>query len=234
MLLLAAVASSSPPPPAEQDIVVRGFAGPPFISPMGEPFRTWRGAPDGFAKWFGQADRNRDGALSSDEMLADADRFFAKLDTNRDDQIDPDELAHYEWTVAPEIQVNSKLKRPRTELVAETPPEADSDEPRLEKPRRPRDEPYDPYGLQGAARYALINMPEPVAAADADFNRLITHAEFRQAAMDRFALLARNQGSVSYQTLATLLPKLPKAGAKPKKPSDEADSRIGTPVPRAR
>ena len=37
-------------------------------------------------------------------------------------------------------------------------------------------------GLQGAARYALLNIPEPVAAADTDFNRGITLEEFRQAA----------------------------------------------------
>ena len=41
------------------------------------------------ARWFVQADRNRDGMLTADEMQADADRFFARLDSNRDGQIDP-------------------------------------------------------------------------------------------------------------------------------------------------
>ena len=35
-------------------------------------------------------------------------------------------------------------------------------------------------GLQGAARYGLLNIPQPVAGADADFNRAITLDEFRQ------------------------------------------------------
>ena len=43
--------------------------------------------------------------------------------------------------------------------------------------------------LQGAARYSLLNLPEPVAAADTDFNRGVSRAEFRQAALQRFNLL---------------------------------------------
>ena len=37
----------------------------------------------------------------------------------------------------------------------------------------------------------LLNIPEPVAAADTDFNRAITLEEFRQAAIERFQLLDR-------------------------------------------
>jgi hypothetical protein len=236
-LLLAIFASSTAAAAPEPPIFVTGRAGPPFISPMGEPFRTPNGGVEAYARWFGRADRNRDGFIDSTEMLADADRFFAKLDTNHDGAIDPDELAKYEWEVAPEIQVNNKLKRPRSQMAAEPPPESETGEPRIEKVKRERfrDNPYDPYGLQGAARYALLNMPEPVAAADLDFNRLITHAEFRQAAMDRFAILAGKQGALGYQALAAMLPKLPKMGSRPKRPNaDEADRRIGTPVPRAR
>ena len=51
---------------------------------------------DTLADWFGQADRNHDGILTADEMVADAERFFATLDTNHDGEIDPDELANYE------------------------------------------------------------------------------------------------------------------------------------------
>ena len=43
--------------------------------------------------------------------------------------------------------------------------------------------------LQGAARYGLLNIPEPVAAADTDFDRGVSLAEFRFAAVRRFQLL---------------------------------------------
>jgi hypothetical protein len=234
-LLLAFLASSAPEAPPERDIVVTGRAGPPFISPMGEPFRTPNGGVEAFSYWFGRADRNRDGFLDASEMLADADRFFVKLDTDHNGEIDPDELANYEWQIAPEIQVNNKLKRPRSQMPPEPPPESETDQPHVAKPKRERfrDQPYDPYALQGAARYALLNMPEPVAAADADFNRVVTRAEFRQAAAERFAILAGKQSVLGYQALAAMLPKLPKMGAKPKRRTDEVDQRIGTPLPPA-
>jgi Ca2+-binding EF-hand superfamily protein len=71
-----------------------------FVSPMGEPFTADRGG-DALAVWFGQADRNRDGAISKDEMQQDAERFFAKLDVNHDGEIDPDEITRYETQIAP-------------------------------------------------------------------------------------------------------------------------------------
>ena len=227
-LFLFAIAAPAAP------ITVTGHAWAPFISPMGEPFRARSITDDTLAKWFVQADRNHDGVLTADEMIADGDRFFATLDSNNDGQLDPDEIANYEWQIAPEIQVNNKLKRPRSEMRLEKASEREGDEPRLEKRRRVRDEPYDPYGLQGAARYALLNIPEPVAAADLDFNRGVTLIEFRQAAVERFSVLARtSQGNPTYQALAAMLPKLPKQGARPKPPpAHEADRRIGTPVPR--
>jgi hypothetical protein len=87
-------------------------------------------------------------------------------------------------------------------------------------------------GPQGAARYALLNIPEPVAAADADFNRAITLAEFKQAALERFQLLDRNhQGKVTLAELEAMLPKLPPAGTKIKHKPDEVDTRVGLPLP---
>ncbi|HSR00078.1 MAG TPA: EF-hand domain-containing protein, partial [Sphingomicrobium sp.] len=106
LLLLAvlapATASSNPP------ITVTGHTWAPFISPMGEPFRAHTPADDTLADWFYQADRNRDGAITADEMEADAERFFRKLDTDHDGEIGPDELAQYEYEIAPEIQVMSR------------------------------------------------------------------------------------------------------------------------------
>ncbi|MEA3080860.1 MAG: hypothetical protein QOD54_528, partial [Sphingomonadales bacterium] len=65
--LLAAAAGA----PAERPINVVGHAWAPFISPMGEPFRPRSANDDTLARWFNQADRNRDGQLTADEMRAD-------------------------------------------------------------------------------------------------------------------------------------------------------------------
>ncbi len=228
-VLLAMLFASAPAPTAESDIFVTARPTPPFISPMGEPFRGRSDSRDAFLAWFAQADRNRDGVLIPVEIQADAERFFARLDSNQDGQIDPDELVQYEWEVAPEIQVNSKLKRPRSEVV--------SDAQSRSKRRRggDRDQPYDPDGLQGAARYALLNMPQPVAAADADFNRAISLSEFRHAAADRFQLLdSSRNGNLELAELESRLPKLPSRGKKPKRDPDRPDTRVGVPLPPGR
>jgi hypothetical protein len=225
-LLLAALQTSAP---HEPPIVVTGRGGVPFISPMGEPIRARVPNEDTLARWFNQVDLNRDGVLTSDELVADAARYFDLLDTNHDGQIDPDELVHYEWTVAPEIQVNSRLRRAR--LPGEAPPKPDArddgDEPRRERDRSRRNA---DNGPQGAARYALLNLPEPVAAADSDLNRAITAQEFTQAALERFQLLDKaHLGRISLQQLEALKPVLTAKPAKHR--DDELDSRVGQPLP---
>lgn len=222
-LFLSFLAAAVQAAPAEP-IVVTGHSGVSFISPMGEPFRARTATDDALARWFGQADRNQDGMLTPDEMQADADRFFATLETTPDAQILPEELVQYEWEVAPEIQVNSRPRRPRA-TSAEKP------QPRRGERGR-REQPYDPNALQGAARYALLNIPEPVAAADADLDRAVTLDEFRRAAQARFQLLdGRREGKLTLAGLKAMLPKLPPAGKKAKRRSDEADTRIGVPLP---
>ena len=75
-------------------------------------------------------------------------------------------------------------------------------------------------------------MPEPVAAADADFNRSITLDEFRRAAVARFQLLdGAHQGRISLAQLEAL-PHAPKSdGKRPKLNVDAADKRLGNPLP---
>jgi Ca2+-binding EF-hand superfamily protein len=233
LMFLAAAAqadASSPPPLVQKPIVVTGHGGIPFISPMGEPIRARVANEDTLARWFYQVDRNRDGFITPDELVADATRYFAILDTNHDGQIDPDELMHYEWSIAPEIQINSRFRRARA--PGEAPPKADRDnddsadgwEPRKQGRQR-RDD-----GPQGAARYALLNMPEPVAAADADFNRVITLQEFRQGAIDRFQLLdKKHEGRLSLAELEAMKPVY--TGKPTKHRDDEPDARIGVPLP---
>ncbi len=199
---------------------------------MGEPIRARKPNEDTLARWFGQVDRNHDGFLTADELQADAQRYFVDiLDTNHDGQIDPDELVRYEWTVAPEIQVNSRLRRARA--PGEAPPKEDAEtgqERSGRAERRERDRMDD--GPQGAGRYALLNLPEPVAAADADLNRAITLQEFRQAAIERFNLLdKRHEGRLSLPELEALKPVFSANGKPPKHRDNEPDNRVGIPLP---
>jgi hypothetical protein len=212
MIALALQAASSDP----ITVVRRHWA--PFISPMGEPFRSQAPGDDTLVNWFAQADRDRDGVLIAQEMQADAERFFALLDTDRDGAIGPEEMRVYEWDLASEIQVNSQWRRARGEPRGSA-----------EAVRRSG---YDPHGLQGAARYGLLNMPQPVASADTDLNRAITLAEFRRAAAERFALLDRRGArQLKLAELQAMRPVRPLRW-KPSEPrKDGRDERIAIPVP---
>jgi hypothetical protein len=237
ILLLGALASAAPP------ITVLGHQWAPFVSPMGEPFRAHSATDDTLARWFYQADTNRDGVLTADEMVADADRFFATLDTNHDAQLDPDEIAQYEYEVAPEIQVMSRTRRAPGQ-AAPVVNQGDDDnlgaaagDDRMRTRRHDRRDEDDASlgiggGLQGAARYSLLNMPEPVAAADTDFNRLVTLKEFRQAAIVRFQLLDKaHQGRIGLAQLEAM-PHVPTNARRRHKIDDDApDTRIGDPLP---
>lgn len=226
-------------PAAEPPVTVTGHVWAAFISPMGEPFRPHGAGDDTLADWFNQADRNRDGALTLDEMQTDAGRFFATLDTDRNGEIDPDELIHYEWEVAPDIQVNSKTRRqagePREtaaqdEKGGQWKPGAGNDDDPDEPDRRRRDKRS--IGLQGASRYALLNIPEPVAAADTDFNRGITASEFREAAVTRFQLLdTRHEGRLTLPDLEAIRTALMSKKRSRGRDGEVLDPRIGNPLP---
>ena len=222
--ILAAAAQASEP------VTVTAYPWAPFISPMGEPFRGRQ--EETFARWFYQADGNRDGLLTADEMRADAERFFATLDTDRDGRVGSVERMTYEATIAPEVQINSNWKRTRQEAA-----EARSREDPEREDRRARRsgntvDGYQIDGLQGAARYSLLNLPEPVSAADADFNRIVTLDEFRSAALYRFQLLDRSgSGGLTFDSLRAMLPSRPKDGSRVKRSKDAADTRIGVPLP---
>ena len=220
-----------------EKVTVVGRPWAPFISPMGEPFRARTADDVPIGRWFQQADRNGDGQLTADEMRADAERYFKVLDSNRDGEIDPEEVRVYESDMATEVQVNSKWKRPRQDVVGSAPAE----QPKPEDHRGRHDpggsrgdngvDGYQMYGLQGAARYGLLNIPEPVAGADADFNRSITLDEFERAAARRFQLLDSKQaGRLALQDLESRLPTRPQGGKRARLP-DNKDTRIGLPFP---
>jgi hypothetical protein len=231
MLASAAGAQVTPKTP----ITVTGHAWAPFISPMGEPFRARTKADNTLALWFYQADRSHDGLLTADEMVADAERFFAKLDTDHDGEIEPEELIAYEWEVAPEIQLSSRRKRLPSDAPEQIKAGGSDDDDLPQNPRQLEKERRHDFaldgGLQGGARYSLLNMPEPVASADSDFNRSISLSEFRQAALYRFQLLDRaHQGALSLAQLQALVPPPPKRGQHA--PDEHAtDQRIGSPLP---
>jgi hypothetical protein len=232
LIFLAAAAA-----PDNRPVVVTGHQWAPFISPMGEPFRALTATDDTLADWFYKADSNRDGILTAAEMQADAERFFATLDTNHDGQIDPDELSNYESEIAPDIQVMSRTKRAPGQPAPVVKAESADDLP-VEKPRRHgRGDQMDVglglgSDLQGAARYGLLNMPEPVAAADTDFNRAVTLDEFRAAAIARFQLLDKAQAGKLTLAQLEAMPHAPSTDKHHRRQGDEApDERLGNPLP---
>ncbi len=158
-VLIAAAAVMQPAPAqATAPSIGNHGSGRAFMSPMGEPFFASGSSPNGLAAWFAQADTNKDGAITSDEMTADAERFFNLLDSKKDGEIDPDEVAHYEETMQAK-----------------------------------------------GYRYSLLNIPEPVISADSDFNRGVSTAEFRRAALKRFKLLDLNRtGRLTMPVLNTV------------------------------
>lgn len=138
-----------------------------FFSPMGEPFYGRAAGEDGLVVWFHQADANRDGMLTAEEMAADADRFFQMLDRNHDGEIDPEEISYYEENIAPQLRLNPLVFT--TSEAGETHEHVDDE--------------------SSSGRFGLLQIPEPVASADTNFNRGVSVAEFRGAALARFQLL---------------------------------------------
>ena len=225
--LLAAVAAVQPSDPP---ITVSAHRWAPFISPMGEPFRARTRSDDTLALWFAHADRDHDGSLMPGEMQADADRFFARLDSDADGEIEPEELVAYEWEMAPEVQVNARWRQTAAQAAAE--PAKRATARKADERRRTEQLPGFDDALQGAARYALLNLPQPVAAADADFNRGITAAEFRSAALYRFRLLDRaGSGRITLVQLQAMVPPPPKKGRNPRRGKKQPDGRLGLPLP---
>ena len=187
VVFAAAAAAAQPAQPPDA-------AAPPtrlFISPAGEPFRGPMDGPYPSGDWFRKADADADGALTLKEFDADAARFFDVLDANKDGRIDSRETQAYESDVAPEIL-------PRVRPMGAEP----SFEERMRMKRLRGGPPQGaaarrkgktaPTGPRGAGIYGLLNEPQPVAAADGDFNTLITRDEWSSAAQRRFARLDAN------------------------------------------
>lgn len=205
-LTLTACASGGPPegprrgpPPGENGPGPRGGGQQLFISPAGEPFRAAPGAPYPVAAWFAEADANHDGALTRDEFVADALRFFAVLDTDKDGVIDGFEVSAYEQRIAPEI-IGGAAPSIRRGPMGQGP--GGGDGPPRGGRGGPRGGMAGGNALQGASLYGLIAEPQPVMGADADFNRRITKDEATKAAVTRFRLLDTDKdGLLKLETL---------------------------------
>ncbi|WP_184718858.1 hypothetical protein [Caulobacter sp.] len=200
-LTLTACASGGPPegprggPPSGEDGPgPRGGGQQLFISPAGEPFRAPPGAPYPVAAWFAGADANHDGALTRDEFVADALRFFAVVDADHDGVIDGFEVSAYEQRIAPEI-IGGAAPSLRRGPAGQGPGGGDGPPGGGRGGRGPRGG-MGGNALQGATLYSLIAEPQPVMGADADFNRRITKDEATKAALTRFRLLDTDKDGV--------------------------------------
>ncbi len=155
-----------------------------FFSPSGQPFRAPAADPYPVAAWFAQADTDHDGKLSSEEFSNDAKLFFVKLDLNHDGYVSSPENTNYETRIAPEItRIDPRIEQPKNH-VSERDPNMGADQ----------DPTHGRYQktIQGASQYGLINEPQPVRAADANFDFRISGEEWLNATNQRFALLDRN------------------------------------------
>jgi hypothetical protein len=223
----AAIAQDRPPgPPPQEDPASGGTpeAGPRggrlFISPAGEPFR----GPEGLRRWFDGADTDHDGALSLPEFRADFMRYFKVLDANHDGVIDGIENGLYETQIAPEI----------TSLGPAEPfggPQGGlGGRPRGGGGRggghgggmgggmgrggggegegafqRPRGSGGGMARREGAARFSLLDIPQPIRGADANLDWKVTSEEWAKAAAQRFALLDTDgDGKLTLDTLPAL------------------------------
>lgn len=234
LLSLAAAAGQTSTAPAAAQPTVPQYTsrrgGRLFISPMGEPFRPSGRDDDTLADWFRQADRNHDGQLTLEEMQADADRFFALLDVNHDGEIDPDEITRYENVVAPEIASG------HFDMAAYGSSDAQESQTGGHGGGHHRGgggffRGGDTDQHQGAGRYGLLDLPEPVVSADSDFNRGVSATEFRTAAGQRFlALDVDHKGYLTLPLLETIRPAppaAPKAPSRAKEPDDALPDQQG-------
>lgn len=176
---------SGPPPSGEEP------AGPPsgrtvgqsvFFSPSGEVFKAPLKDPYPVALWFAGADTDKDGALSPEEFQADAMRFFAIVDRDGKGVITSQDNTFYETELAPEITGFSPMvAQPKNPRRAEDEGDKNAAANRYVK------------SVQGAAQFGLINEPQPIRAADANFDYRITAEEWTRATSQRFRLLDANK-----------------------------------------
>ncbi|MDB5724908.1 MAG: hypothetical protein JWQ16_1662 [Novosphingobium sp.] len=203
LALLAAQALPDAPPPAPAappTLAVYPSALPKsglqqiFIAPSGEVFRAAADAAYPVADWFARADTDHDGKLTETEFVADVVRYFTTLDLDHDGVVDGREVARYEEALAPELHTSS--------FDGNWGAKSSDDEAGAAKPRNSLGSYMDKDSPQGAGRFDLLRIPEPVASMDTNLNGRITRTEANDAAEYRFSVLDTQQRG--YLTLAEL------------------------------
>lgn len=191
-----------------------------FISPFGQPFRAKPSDPYPVGVWFKQVDKNNDGKIDKAEFVADAAAFFDALDVNKDGVLEPIEVQRYEYRIAPEIlgyRVNVARGGGRrvpglsggrlwlaqgggpggAGVIGALPPGAERD---------PSEGPKVPHSIDesrnGASPFSFFDQPEPVTAADLDFNGMIRKKNFLRLAGVHFQTL--DHKDEGFLTLADL------------------------------
>ncbi|MET0246146.1 MAG: EF-hand domain-containing protein [Sphingomonas sp.] len=197
-----------------------------FVSPMGEPFRAHSGDTPPQERWFTGADSDGDGAITLAEFVADAQRVFRLLDRKADDEIDPEDIKAYETVLLPEIRVagagggggGGGPRGPGGPGGGPGGGSADGSGERTGSRISSRG-PGMGGGKQGAGRFGYLDYPQPVIAADRNFNRGIDPGEFTLAARQRFAMLDVNrEGKLVRDELPRLRPA--RAGGPPRRPPE--------------
>jgi hypothetical protein len=175
-----------------------------FISSMGEPFRM----ADGLGAWLAGADADHDGAVTLDEFRADAQRFFRQLDADHDGKIDGFEIQAYETDIAPEIthlgqNVGGGGRRGFFGGGRGGRGGGDGAGAQAEPGGSIR-----AAGAEGAARFSLLNIAEPVASADEDLNGRVSAEEWEHAVTRRFEKLDHGKtGRLTAESLRNPAPK---------------------------
>jgi hypothetical protein len=179
LILLAAQALPAPLSSAEPPRVGRQQV---FIAPSGETFRAPADTAYPVAAWFARADADHDGKLTESEFTADFLRFIASLDANHDGTIDGAELERYE-AATPELHTSGFAGI----LAAPSSGEEGGDDSGYNRRKvgsyMGADDP------QGAGRFDLLRIPEPVASMDTSLKGRISRQQAEDAAAYRFSLL---------------------------------------------
>jgi len=209
-----------------------------FISPFGEPYQSLPGEPYPVAAWFSTVDTDADGRVSQNEFSDDGLRFFIALDANQDGVIGQQEIVAYE-EMATRLFVGDGPRGPGMDgpgrgrpgghgpqgngptarLGLDQDAGQDGDRGGVRPGGGPPGEggPRGPRGGSSTSRLAmagLLNVPQPVKAADVDINQRITPQEWSQAGDRWFRLLDTDRDG--FLTLAELpLTRIQQDGARP-------------------
>jgi Ca2+-binding EF-hand superfamily protein len=166
-----------------------------FISPCGQPFTAAQDKPYPIVDWFKGADANHDGKIDPAEMRADAEQFFKILDRNKDGFITGPEVVIYEHYLVPEIltvgAVQGGLIRVSMQYGSDSiDPGGGGSSDSGATPRQRLNT------TQGAVQFSLFKEPEPVRAADRNFDYKVSLQEFRDQADRHFKALDVNGDGV--------------------------------------